>query len=139
MKIKDQRDEFVRALGQACYGAGIGDADRQLAQYLSAIEDLDADAQAACKLDLARKGLQLEQELVPRLQELATKILDGAGARAIRDACTPIERTELGAGGVQRPTTDTQGRRMQPLKSGYTMPERFRSMLGSVVGVVAGR
>jgi len=139
MKIADQRDEFVRSLGQACYGAGIGDADRQLAAYLSEIEDLDSDAQAACRLDLARRGLTLEQQLIPRLQELADKILDAAGASAIREACAPIERTERGTGGEQRQTTDPLGRRMQPLKSGYTVPERFRSMLGSVVGVVAGR
>jgi hypothetical protein len=81
--------------------------------------------------------LELEQKLVQRLQALAAKILDAAGAKAIHQVCAPIQRVDRQG----RPETFTwTGEKMPPLKTGFVVPERFKqSAVGSVVDRVLGR
>ena len=129
MRIEDRRQEFLFALGRVCYAPAILETEQQLSRYLDGIEDLgDSEVQEACKVQIARRGLELEQKLIPQLQELARKILDASGGAAVRLACAPIERN----------STNPEGKPIPPLDSGLTVPTRFKSALGRAVDALAG-
>jgi hypothetical protein len=137
MRIEDQRHEFINTAARSVDPLAISEAERQLKPLLGAIEDLDdPDIAEKYRRELARKGLELEQKMVPRLAALASKILDAAGAKAIRDVCEPIQRVDRQG----RPETFTwTGEKMPPLKTGFTVPERFKSKVATVVEKVLGR
>src|ERR1022692_1314635 len=49
-----------------------------------------------CRLELARFGLQLQQRMVPGLNNLAEEMLEGAGKDAVRSVCEPGRMYEMG-------------------------------------------
>ena len=49
-----------------------------------------------CRLELARYGLQLQQHLVPALDNLGEEMLVGAGTKAVHSVCSPGHMYEQG-------------------------------------------
>jgi hypothetical protein len=121
MQLDDYRREFGNSVGRAVHVAEARLAHKKLSEWVDELEyrrkchEIDADTVEAHKQLIARRGLEIQQKLIPILSRLAAECLKSAGADAVRVVCAPIER--LGTGRDGEPLT--------PISSGFSVPPEY--------------
>ena len=121
MDLKDLATVFSETLSRACNSGAISDAQTDLESLASEIAyqremgTADPLKTQAVQVRVARRGLELQQHDVPRLNELAQQILQVAGPEAIRFVLAPVVRVG----------TDRLGNPMPPILSDFIDPEKF--------------